>query len=119
MEKLQAKNIDWVKTGKNLEYLRRHNINLIKKVCEYCRSREDSKNYCSGGERCKTCTFDMDNHISRNELASAVAGWSDSQVANWEDARSIISIEDLYVYCELCDLTLEDILVCEPSKKNN
>ena len=53
----------------------------------------------------------MDNHISRSELASAVVGWSDSQIANWEDARSVISIEDLYVYCQLCDITLDDILV--------
>lgn len=111
MQKLVGKSIDWVRTGKQLEYLRRHNINLIKKVCAYCRSQEDAKTYCEGGEKCKTCTYDMDNHISRNELASAVAGWSDSQVANWEDARSIISIEDLYIYCQLCDLTLEDILV--------
>ena len=112
MEKYTAKSINWVKTGKKLEYLRRHNINLIKKVCAYCRSQENSKYYCVGGDKCKNCTFDMDNHISRNELASAVAGWSDSQVANWEDARSIISIEDLYVYCDLCELTLEDIIVC-------
>ena len=53
----------------------------------------------------------MENHISLNELSSAVVGLSDAQVANWEDARSIISIEDLYVYCQLCDLTLEDIIV--------
>ena len=53
----------------------------------------------------------MDTHISRNELASAVVGWSDSQVANWEDARSVISIEDLFVYCELCEMKLEEIIV--------
>lgn len=111
MEKYCGKVIDWEKTGKNLEYLRRHNVNLIKKICEYCRSQEDSKNYCSGGEKCKTCTFDMDTHISRNELASAVVGWSDSQVANWEDARSVISIEDLFVYCELCEMKIEEILI--------
>ena len=119
MEKYSAKSIDWIKTGKKLEYLRRHNINLIKKVCAYCRSQESNKNYCVGGEKCKTCTFDMDNHISRNELASAVAGWSDSQVANWEDARSIISIEDLYVYCDLCELNLEDIIVCSSQNKSS
>ncbi|MCI8912355.1 MAG: helix-turn-helix transcriptional regulator [Clostridia bacterium] len=111
MEQICGKSIDWVRTGKNLEYLRRHNVKLIKKVCAYCRSREDSKTYCEGGKKCDTCTFDMDNHISRSELARTVVGWSDSQVANWEDARSVISIEDLFIYCQLCEITLEDILI--------
>ena len=111
MEPFCGKTIDWIKTGRNLEYLRRHNVKLIKRVCAYCKSQEDSKTYCEGGAKCESCTFEMDNHISRNELASAVVGWSESQIANWEDARSIISIEDLYVYCELCGITLEDIIV--------
>lgn len=111
MEQICGKSINWVRTGKNLEFLRRHNVKLIKKVCAYCRSQEDSKTYCEGGSKCETCTFDMDNHISRSELARAVVGWSDSQVANWEAARSVISIEDLYVYCQLCEINLEDILV--------
>ena len=111
MKQYCGKTIDWIKTGKKLEYLRRHNVKLIKKVCAYCRSQEDSKTYCEGGEKCATCTFEMDNHISRSELARAVVGWSDSQIANWEDARSVISIEDLFVYCQLCDVSLEEILV--------
>ena len=50
MEQICGKSIDWVRTGKNLEYLRRHNVKLIKKVCAYCRSREDSKTYCERSE---------------------------------------------------------------------
>ncbi|MCX4362173.1 MAG: helix-turn-helix transcriptional regulator [Clostridia bacterium] len=111
MQQFSGRYIDWIKTGKNLEYLRRHNLKLIKKVCAFCRSQENSKTYCEGGAKCDTCTFEMDNHISRNELASAVVGWSEAQVANWEDARSIISIEDLYVYCQLCEVNLEDIIM--------
>lgn len=111
MEQFKRKAINWIKTGKKLEHLRRHDVKLIKKVCAYCRSKDDSKNYCEGGKKCETCTFEMDNHISRSELARSVAGWSDSQVTNWEDARSIISIEDLFVYCQLCEISLEDILV--------
>lgn len=114
MKEYERRIINWEMTGKNLEYLRRHNINLIKKVCEYCRTQENSSNPCEGGEKCKSCTFNMDNHISRSELARAVAGWTENQIANWEDARSVISLEDLLMYCHLCEMELEDIIIyCE------
>lgn len=52
----------------------------------------------------------MDNQISQAELA-IVMNVSDSMVANWETNRTIPTLEDLLMYCDLCDMSLENIIV--------
>jgi len=60
----QRKCIDWTKTGKNLQLLRRDNIALRRFVC---RTLNLDKGDCDG--MCETCRYEMDNSISRVELS--------------------------------------------------
>jgi len=106
MKKIERKFVDWVRTGKNLKLLRADNIALRRYVCFVLRTK---KGDCEG-TNCDGCKFDMDNSISQSELAE-VFNVSESMVANWENARSEPSIDDLLFYAEICGLKLDDILV--------
>ena len=106
MESIQRKFVNWENTAKNLKMLRNDNIALRRYVCFVLKTgRKD----CDG-TACDTCKFDMDSSISQAELAK-VFNVSESMVANWENARSQPSIDDLLFYAQICGLTLDDILV--------
>ena len=99
--------IDWKKTSRNLYLLRKDNIELRKKVCkELDLHREE----CS--ENCKECKYEMDSSISRYEL-SQVFNVSESVIFNWENNKTTVPYEDLLFYCQLAEVSVEDIVVFE------
>ena len=102
---IERKRINWKKTGKNLQLLRSDNLSLRRNVC---RTLNISKAECSGD--CKTCRYEMDNNISRIELAE-VFNVSDSVIFNWENGKTPVTIEDILFYCQIADVDLYDILV--------
>lgn len=85
--------------------LREDNIELRRQVCSAL--KHDDAN-CSGA--CETCEFEMDNHISRKELAD-VFGVSESVIFNWENGRTAVDYENLLFYEHLSKLCLEEIIV--------
>lgn len=107
MDKIERKYVDWTKTGKNLYLLRNDNLNLRRYVCFVLNLH---KGNCDGD--CINCRYEMDNSISRKELAD-VLGTSDSVIANWEKGKTPVGIEDLLLYCDICGIGLNDILVFE------
>lgn len=105
---INRRNIDWQATGLQLKLLRCDNINLRRTVC--CElSANLAKGHICKILDCEHCT-NMDNQISQAELA-IVMNVSDSMVANWETNRTIPTLEDLLMYCDLCKVSLEDIIV--------
>lgn len=96
--------IDWEKTGRALELLRGDNLNLRRYVCHELNCENGN---CSGD--CSTCTYDMDNRISRSELGS-VFHVSENVVANWEHGITPVGLDDLLFYCEIAQVALEDII---------
>lgn len=107
MKKIERRYVDWTKTGKNLYLLRNDNLNLRRYVCFVLNLH---KGNCDGD--CINCRYEMDNSISRKELAD-VLGTSDSVIANWEKGKTPVGIEDLLLYCDICGIDLNDILVFE------
>ena len=106
MKAIERKFVDHVKTGRSLQMLREDNIELRRRVCEALR-RES--NGCD--QPCAECSkFEMDNHISRPELAT-VFGVSENVIFNWEIGRTPISYEDLLFYSQLSGLPVEQIVV--------
>lgn len=99
------KNIDWVKTGKNLQLLRNDNVNLRRQAC---RANKLHKAECNGA--CDTCRYDMDSSISRKELA-VLFGVSDNVIYSWESGRTPVGLEDLLFYCQISQVRLEEIIV--------
>lgn len=99
--------VDWFKTGKNLQLLRIDNINLRREACRLKYLNEDE---CRGNGDCGDCRFEMDNSISRKELA-ALFGVSDNVIYSWETGRTPIGLEDLLFYCQIAQVKLEDIVV--------
>ena len=99
------KYIDWEKTGWNLKMLRTDNLALRKYVC---RELNYDKGECSGD--CDTCRYDMDTNISRTELAK-IFNVSDSVIFNWENGITPVDLEDMLFYCQLAEVTLDDIVV--------
>lgn len=106
MDEIKRKHIDWEKTSRNLQMLRYDNMSLRRNVCRAFKSRNDD---CSGAN-CDDCKFDMDNNISRRELAE-VFGVTDSVITNWESNRSQPNIDDLIFYSQICQVDLFDILI--------
>ncbi len=104
MQVIPRKFIDWKKTGKNLELLRIDNIELRRSVCSALKHGDD----CAG--RCADCKFEMDNHISRNELAE-VFGVSESVIYNWETGRTCVDLENILFYSQISNTELEEIIV--------
>ena len=101
----QRKLIDWQKTGKNLQLLRNDNIYLRRNVCN---ALNYDKGKCS--RKCEECRYDMDNSISRAELAR-VFQVSESVVFNWENGKTPVSIEDMLFYCQIANVSLSEIIV--------
>ena len=105
MKAVHRKFIDWKKTGKVLQLLREDNIELRRFVCN---ALKHDGGECSG--ECETCRFEMDNHISRKELAD-VFGVSESKIFNWENGRTPITLEDMLFYSQISGKDLSEILV--------
>ncbi len=106
MEHIERKYVDWQKTAVNLRLLRQDNIKLRRYVCHEIRVK---KEIC-GGEDCENCKYEMDNFISRAELAS-VFNVTESVVFNWENGKSIPTLDDLIFYSQICGLDLFDVVV--------
>ncbi len=105
---IRKRNINWQKTGKNLFLLRDDNINLRRFVCHSLKFDSDK---CLGGGDCANCSpADMDNRISRQELADVFCV-SESVVVNWESGRTPIGLEDLLFYAQIARVELKDIIV--------
>lgn len=85
--------------------LREENLELRRQVCSALKHKDAN---CSG--ICETCDFEMDNHISRKELAD-VFGVSESVIFNWESGRTAVDYENLLFYCQLAQVELGKIVV--------
>lgn len=105
MKPIRRQFIDWKKTGRNLQLLREDNIDLRRAVCG---ALKHDKGDCAGA--CETCRFEMDNHISRKELAD-VFGVSESVIFNWENGRTAVDYENLLFYAQLSNASTEDIVI--------
>ena len=105
MRPISRQFIDWKKTGRKLQMLREDNIELRRQVCSALK-HDDAE--CSGS--CETCVFEMDNHVSRKELAN-VFGVSESVIFNWESGRTAVDYENLLFYCQLAQVSLNAIVV--------
>ena len=105
MKKIERRWINWEKTGKRLRMLRTQNVNLRRYVCW---SLKFDRGNCSGD--CQSCEYEMDASISRSELAE-IFTTSESVVFNWEAGKTSPDLEDLFLYANICGITLEDILV--------
>lgn len=88
-----------------MQLLREDNIELRRFVCNALKLEHGN---CSG--LCDECRFDMDNHISRKELAD-VFGVSESVIFNWENGRTAVSLEDVLFYAQICQKEIMDILI--------
>ena len=95
MKTVDRKFVDWIKTGKMLQRLREDDMELRRFVCN---ALKHDKGDCSGN--CSQCVFEMDNHISRKELAD-VFGVSESVIFNWENGRTEVSLEDILFYSQI------------------
>lgn len=107
--KIVRKFIDWEATGNKLFRLRSDNAELRRFVCGALQRDTDK---CKNARRdCETCTDKyMDNNISRAELAQ-VFGVTESVINNWEKGRTPVGLEDLLFYCQIANVTADDILV--------
>lgn len=97
--------INWEKTGYNLQLLRNDNINLRRTVCK---ELNFNKGNCSCD--CDNCRFEMDKSISRAELAK-VFNVSENVIFNWENGKTPVSLEDMLFYCKISAVPLDSILV--------
>lgn len=109
MEKIKRKVINWEKTGKRLRTLRERNMAFIRYACFICHYDEGN---CDG--ECENCDFDkdLDRSITRDELAK-VFGTTATVINNWESGNTPVPLEDLFLYCQITDKKLDDILVFE------
>lgn len=106
MELIERKRVDFIKTGKNLEYQRLNNLNLRRYVCFVVHSEE--KGCCD----CENCWLEMDSRISRKELADVFAV-SQDVIYNWERGICLPPVEDLLFYAQICDMPLDKIVMFE------
>ena len=100
--------IDWKKTGKNVQLLTNDNITLRRNVCGALKL---SKGECSGD--CVNCKYEMDNFISRPELAQ-VFNVSESVVFNWENGKTLPDIASLISLSDLYNLSLDELVKGDP-----
>lgn len=103
--------INWMLTANNIKRLRLHNDNLRHEVC-----KKLSKNGCKeiSCENCNLLT--ADNQISARELADYL-NFSLNIVTNIENGRTIPSAEFLLRIADLCNITIEEVLVIEGQKE--
>lgn len=85
--------------------LREDNIKLRRQVCKALKHNDAN---CSGD--CGICEFEMDNHISRKELAD-IFGVSPSVIFNWESGRTAVGYENLLFYAQLAETDVKDIVI--------
>jgi hypothetical protein len=111
---IQRQYIDWAQTGNKLFRLRSDNPNLRRYVCSVNKKDSDACNWQGNCDDCNDTA--MDRNISRPELAHAF-NVNEGVIYNWENARSIIGIEDLLFYCQIAQVRLEDILVFQEETK--
>lgn len=109
MEKIKRKVINREKTGGRLRTLRERNIALIRYACFICHYDEGN---CDG--ECENCDFDkdLDRSITREELAK-VFGTTPTVINNWESGATTVPLEDLFLYCQITNKKLDDIIVFE------
>lgn len=105
MQRVERKNVDWVKTGTRLMALRTSSITLRRYVCWSLRY---DLGECSG--ECGTCEFEMDRSISRAELAD-VFNTTENVIFNWESGKTPVPLEDLLLYTGISQVPLEEIIV--------
>lgn len=105
MKTIHRNFIDCEKTGKNLQLLRENNIELRRFVCNALKH-----DYVECGGECETCRFEMDNHISRKELAD-VFGVSESKIFNWENGKTPVTLEDMLFYSQISGEDLSELLI--------
>ena len=106
---INRKFIDWKATGNRLFRLRSDNFCLRKYVCSVLKKDTDKCNNSSGD--CGSCEDRyIDKSISRPELAE-IFGVSESVINNWESGKTPVGIEDLLFYCQIAEVTLEEVLV--------
>lgn len=97
--------IDWETTGKALKNLRCNDLNMRRYVCRTLNPNGCDNFVC---EKCQE--YDIDNHISQDELAE-VMSVTKNMIVNWERGVSRPTIEDLMLYADICKMDLFDILV--------
>ncbi len=112
MKHIDLVRVDRKKTGKLLQHLRGDNLDLRRYVCRE-KNLKMGKRGCDG-EDCEKClAYDMESSISQAELAE-VMGVPTSQIANWENGKSLPDLEFLIFYCRLCHIDkIEDLLVLD------
>ena len=117
MRKIEVPYIDYEYVGRKLCDLRQSNSNLLKYVC-YSLNEERLTNVdkwdassavCTRDMKCDDCHRPVEREVSQGELAR-VLGVSKTMVSNWESGRTSVDLCYLLVYCELCDVTLEEIV---------
>lgn len=108
MDSIVRKYVNWDKTAANLRLLRQDNLNLRRYVCSTIRVK---KQLCDG-ENCANCKYEMDPSISRAELAT-VFNVTESVIFNWENGKSLPTLDDLLFYAQICNLNLFDVVVLE------
>ena len=97
--------IDWEKTGRNLQLLRNDNWHLRKVSC---RDRNFDAGNCEGD--CEHCRYDIDSSIRRNELAHLFLV-GENTIYNWEKGITPVPTEALLYYAEISQTPLTDIIV--------
>lgn len=117
MRKIEVPYIDYEYVGRKLCDLRQSNSNLLKYIC-YSLNEERlndmakwdaSAAVCTHGLHCSGCTRPVEREVSQSELAR-VLGVSKTMVSNWESGRTSVDLCYLLAYCELCGVTLEEIV---------
>ena len=107
IKEVGKRTINWIGTGINLQNLRTGNLVLRRYACSML--KYDTRD-CR--QDCLDCKNEMDRAISRAELAQ-IFHCSDSVIYNWENGITPPSLEDIYLYCDICNIELTDILVFE------
>lgn len=105
MRDIRKPQIDWSKTGSNLQQLRLGNISLRRFVCY---TLNHKKGECSGD--CEQCLYEMDRSISRVELGK-VFHVSEPVVVNWESGRTPVPLEELLFYAEITAIPPRELVV--------
>ena len=111
MEHIDFVEVDRDATGERLQRLRKYNLHLHRYVCHELHPLK-KKQICDGTdcERCEADNFEEED-INQCDLAK-VMGVATSQIANWENGKSIPSLENLIFYCRICKIDkIEDLIV--------
>ncbi len=111
MEHIDFVEVDRRATGERLQRLRKYNIHLHRYVCHELHPYK--KHWNCDGTDCEECEADdfEEEDINQSDLAR-VMNVGTSQIANWENGKSVPSIENLIFYCRICKIEkIEDLIV--------